>query len=319
MLQEMSMPAKAMLFGEFGALSGAPAVACTFFSHAFLVRCQLQAKCNLHSFTIRSSFYSNNKSSSSDPFFQNLLFPWQNEIYNQHLLIDVEKSFPSHLGFGSSSALIASISLLLWRTFFPQDDPLSSALFWEKVYQSLKLTQGSASGYDVAVQLHASQHRNESGFALWQFRKSSPKPLVKQLLISNSEVKKYGCFVKTNLYSCTKKVVTSFLKDEQKSFWATQHAAIAQRFLENPCSENLHSLFALSKDLALKQGLFPLENAEFKSLFSTLEAQHISFKSMGSGHGDCLWVLANRQTLIEKCGISVHDIPFAFEDIINHV
>jgi hypothetical protein len=36
---------------------------------------------------------------------------------------------------------------------------------------------------------------------------------------------------------------------------------------------------------------------------------------MGAGHGDCLWVLLNKNKLKTECQISESDIPFAFETV----
>lgn len=312
-----SLPAKAMLFGEFGVLFGFPAVACAFLPPHFSIRTDLLDACSPgKKILIESPFYPSGFS-DDDPFFLNLIQPWQDCLAGKTLKIQILSSFSPALGFGSSSALIAGVSQGLWKIFYPEKtDFLKQRLFWEKVRMSLKQIQGAGSGYDIGVQLYAGQQTRQNQISFWKYENQPHHsvPLVQEILIERDVFSKYGCFLKTHIYSDTQRQITDFQKKQDKETSARDHAHVVGKFLTDFSLENLKNLMDKSRKIALAQHLFPFHNSGFQSLYQHLEENQIPFKTMGSGNGDCLWVLANRKKLIEKGLISSDDIAFAFED-----
>lgn len=309
------IPAKSLLFGEFGVLSGFPAIACTFFEPHFLFQIEiLDAKNAKEKVIIQSPFYKSNQV-CNDPFFLNLIRPWEDFLKNKTLFIEIKSSFSSSLGFGSSSAIIAGVSKTLWQFFYPEKkDFLNHDLFWLKIRKSIESIQGAGSGYDVAVQLCASQSDHKKNLSVWKYASSEYTPLIKQHEIPKEILNQYGCFIKTGVYSSTKTALKKFNQVHNKETFSKQHGDLALKFLDDSSLENVKSLMNQSKKLAISQNILPFQDAYFKSLFYKLEQNQIPFKTMGSGSGDCLWVLADRKKLIEKCLISSQDIAFAFED-----
>ncbi len=326
----LSIPAKALLFGEYGVLSGGKAIAVTFFSECFQIIIHIQKTNGDESIVINSDFFpnkfiqfpqsylSNEIISNCDSnvfFFINLLKPWKEVLKPYKLKIHIEKSYSPSLGFGSSSALIAGISKGLWQLIYQNEGFLKHPSFWKKIRESIKNIQGNGSGYDVATQLIASQDSQlNQKMNLWivQNIKESDIPSFKKF-IPNENISNYGCFISTNIYSDTSKAIKKFQNKKNKFDFATQHSDLADWFLTNHSLEHLKVGMEKSLKIANGQGIVPMENKKFNHLLSILNSQNIPYKTMGAGGGDCLWVLANKKTLTLKCNIPEIDIPFAFE------
>lgn len=326
----LSIPAKALLFGEYGVLYGGKAIAVTFFSNCFHISIKIQKITEDETVTVQSEFFprkfiqfpihelSNNSFSKNDTnifFFGNLLRPWKKVLKSCKLEIYIEKSYPPALGFGSSSALIAGVSRGLWELIYQNKEYLNSPLFWKNIRDSIKNIQGNGSGYDVAVQLAASQNNpldNKTKLWIFQNKKESPIPSI-QSFIPNEDISKYGCFLSTNIYSNTTQAIKMFQNEKNKLDFAKKHTSLANWFLLNHSVEDLKIGMEKSLKIANQQRILPTNIEKFNRLLSILATQHISYKTMGAGHGDCLWVLTSRKKLAEECHIPETDIPFSFE------
>ncbi|WP_397601310.1 hypothetical protein [Silvanigrella sp.] len=326
----LCIPAKAILFGEYGVLYGGKAVAVTFFDPCFKISIKIKRFEDNSSIKIKSDFFSNqiiqfsihdnNEIIKNDPnilFFSNLIKPWSSYLENCELNIEIQKSFSPSLGFGSSSALIAGISAGLWQLIFQNKEYLNQIEFWNNVKQSIQNIQGGGSGYDVAVQLAAIE-KNEidknTNFWIFQNKMNSIIPNI-HAFEPNISLNNLGCFISTNIYSNTTKALHKFQNDKEKLRYANRHSEICESFLELNTMNNLQILMKKSLEIAHSQKILPIQNKKFNDLISTFNSKQISYKTMGAGHGDCLWVLLNKNKLKTECQISESDIPFAFETV----
>jgi mevalonate kinase len=326
----LSIPAKALLFGEYGVLYGGKAIAVTFFSNYFHISIKIQKIANDESISIKSDFFPNKliqfsqnhlsndfmyKNDANVFFFVNLLKPWKELLKPYKLEIHIEKSYSPSLGFGSSSALIAGISRGLWQLIYQNEEYLNHPLFWKNIRDSIKNIQGKGSGYDVAVQLAASQSNQlDKNLNLWIFqnKKGSEIPTIEKIT-HNKNISDYGCFLSTNIYSDTTKAIKKFQNEKNKLIYAKQHSDLADWFLINHSLEHLKIGMERSLKIAKEQGIIPINNEKFNKLLSILNSQNVPYKTMGAGHGDCLWILTNKKKLTMECHIPEADIPFAFE------
>ncbi len=322
------IPAKGMLFGEYGVLQNYPAVAVTFYEKKILIRTHISPSKNTNFILIKSSFFERGyitfsleeKQDKDNKFFYNLFFPWKKFLAGFDLSIEILESFLPSLGFGSSSAIIAGISVSLYEYFYKSKSYLDSQSFWELIRSSLFHIQGGGSGYDVGVQVASILIRNndtvedKNGFNCWSFenQSSSSVPLIKKLNIPIDILKNYGCFLKTNIYSNTQKALAKHFTSEEKNYFAQQQGILSQQFIHDPSLQNLQILMQQSRKLAKAQGLFP-EEENFQNIVKKLHG--IPYKSMGAGFGDCLWVLCSKAKLIEDLNFFKEDVAFAFEEI----
>lgn len=323
------IPAKALLFGEYGVLYGGKAIAVTFFNYCFLISIKIYKLNSENNVTIHSDFFPNKtlqfsqsdlnseilKSETNIFFFVNLLKPWKEVLKPYKIEIHIEKSYSPSLGFGSSSALIAGISRGLWQLIYQNEEYINHSLFWKYIRNSIKNIQGDGSGYDVSVQLAASQNdKLNKKISLWAFQNQEENdiPAIKNFY-PNENISNYGCFLSTNIYSDTAKAIHTFHNETNKLNFAKKHSELADWFIINHSIKNLKIGMKKSLQIALEQKIIPTGNIKFNNLLSTLHSQKIPYKSMGAGHGDCLWVLTNKKNLMEKCHIPEADIPFAFE------
>jgi mevalonate kinase len=324
-------PAKALLFGEYGVLLGGKAIVVTFFDFYFHISLTLKQQHHLNSIVVKSKFFENEiiqfsltslssfntiKDNKNLFFFYQLLQPWQKHLNHYQLEIEILQSYSPTLGFGSSSAIIASISKGLWQLFYNNTENfLESSVFWTKVRQSLFNIQTSGSCYDIAVQLAASQEniaKQKSKLWLFQNQKNSCVPKIEAFSI-NLPIKKLGCFVATQIYSETTHALKIFNQDAKKLDYATKHSALADKFQGCKNLQDVAALLDNSLALSTEQNIIPKNNSHLNSTIYVLNENKISFKTMGAGHGDCLWVLASRESLIKKCLIDANCIPFSFE------
>jgi mevalonate kinase len=316
LLKQYKVPAKAMLFGEYGVLNFFPAVGLTFYDQSFEVAVRalpVENEQDQYKVLVTSDFFPDGKLSFSlnddhqDNFFYSLLFPWKKHLKHYSLEINILKSFPTNLGFGSSSALITSISLYLFEFFYHKSPTKNNQTLWSFMRQSLSLTQGKGSGYDIGVQL-AGLLEVEQKRCVWSYENqtNSPVPIIKKLMVHEQDFKSFGCFLKTNIYADTKKIL-SLHGDDKKKF-ALMHGQIAKEFLDNFSIHTLHKLVPKAKLVGEAQGLFP-QTDHFQKLMEKLKG--LAFKTMGSGHGDCLWVLASKSQLLQR-GFTEEDIAYSF-------
>ncbi|KAB8031815.1 mevalonate kinase family protein [Fluviispira multicolorata] len=327
------VPAKAMLLGEYGVLYGGKAIACTFFEHYFLIHIQAQSTQSKASTQIISSFFKNNfiefendeiinsEKTSDINFFKNLLKPWKNHLKSINLSIEIEKSFSPSLGFGSSSALIAGISKSLWKLFFKDISYLNNEIFWNYIRTSLKEIQGNGSGYDIAVQLAASHEnilQNNIQFWIFQNQENNSVPIIDRFILKD-KIENYGFFLATQMYSDTSKVIKDFQSQAKKEEFALKHTSLANEFIINSNIEHTYKLMELSRKIAQEQGLIPQNNDNLNKIINQLNKLNIPYKTMGAGHGDCLWVLYNKNTFLKHLKIQKLEIPFVFHNLGNSI
>lgn len=319
--------AKALLFGEYAALYGFPAAVVTFPQQQLAVRVTLESQASLAQGTPAIQIFSDwfpqghinftnlqQQPCAQERFFWALLKPWEPYLGNLSLRIDVLSAFPPHLGFGSSSALVAGVSLGLWEFLEPQRAGslvLAQAPFWALVEASLQGIQGQASGYDVAAQLAALVF-GKQGVCCWRFQKRSPIPLIEPWPIDPRVLEQYGCFVSTHVYSNTAQALSCHANSIKKEEFVRQQDMLCQQFFSDGSVDNVLQLMQHSQALCRDYGLFP-------PALDPLVAQlgGLAFKSMGAGMGDCLWVLAPAKTLVRQHAIPPQDIAFSFLHISN--
>ncbi|WGL59098.1 hypothetical protein QEJ31_11260 [Pigmentibacter sp. JX0631] len=308
------------------------AVAVTFDQYYFQFKIKVSSNIeHTSSIKIESSFFSSNfvqfsckeleqNSTIADKktlFFIQLLQPWKQFIQNRNIEISILNSFSPSLGFGSSSAIIAGISAA-FNTIFLNDTPIfSNPILWKNIRQSIKNIQGKGSGYDVAIQLaHYLIEEKKDRTEFWTFQNqiNSEIPNVTKFNLID-DIKLYGCFLKTNIYSDTKKAIHIFSQNSKKEDYAASHTKLAEHFIAEPTLKNLNYLMEESFLIANKQNILPLNIESFNNLTQQLKAFNIKFKTMGAGHGDCLWVLSSPENLIKNCNILKNDIVFAFSKV----
>ena len=187
----VTVPAKAMLWGEYGVLLGGPAVVLSLPKYQCV--CDLIATPNptdrqnshrdycdgdeahTHNssdsivFSVFSDFLKGgslqlhfsdlcnaeplrNDASRDFLFFAGICSPWKEVFKKWHITVNVTQSFPPSLGFGSSSALLAALHRTFARLAYGTPEFVHKNVFWERAFESLKKIQGGGSGYDVAVQ-----------------------------------------------------------------------------------------------------------------------------------------------------------------------
>ncbi|MDR0406891.1 MAG: hypothetical protein LBH38_02295 [Holosporales bacterium] len=287
-----SMPGKALLFGEYGLLLGLPGVAVTFSDFRVEVSCTVQGTDTSPVIRVHSAFLKEKilivDSFEGADFFQGVLAPYEDVLIKlrknkKDLTIAVEKSFPPHLGFGSSSALLASIHAFLFG-YLCNDPPLASSLFFQRLRESLNRIQGTGSGYDATLQLAA---KDLSSPQLWMYKRTHDAVLPEFCPITVQHAPQehvhFGTILGTYLYAETKAALKKF--SEEKCFsHARAHGALAESFLKDPNVAHLSPLIAQAHSIQQQQGILP-----DMDLIQNLRQENIPFKSLGAGFGDCLW------------------------------
>lgn len=344
MYLNLKVPAKALLFGEYGVLYDGKALVCLLPNMFFDIGIDVVRHAEDDGFhnthvVVKSDFFENGlhefvlNNSTLDAcrakeekkgslFFERILLPWSEHLQNCKLVITIHQSFPMDLGFGSSSAIIAAISYALFVFVNNCQPDIENEFLWKKIRGSLREIQSMASGYDVGVQLAGVIPRLDRGiqpqpsFWIYQNQKNTRVPNIKPWTLPSAPLsddgigiaKEWGCFVKTNVYSDTAKAVKKFSEytEAEKSFFVDEHKKIAETFLSAPHRDSLVACMNQSVELAKKQGIL----ADIP-LVKHLEKHHIPFKTMGSGHGDCLWV-ASKKILRDSSIVSENDIVFDF-------
>lgn len=315
--KKMRVPAKAMLFGEYGVLAYFPAIAVTFYNYFFDIDVEITPNgSRITNVRVNSLFFKrgdivfsfDKEPDDESEFFYKLFLPWKDRLLGLNITVDIRKSFPSNLGFGSSSAIIAAVCMALYEYLYGMENILYESQFWDFVRQSLFQIQGEGSAYDIGVQLAAIM-KNDSSLQVWKFQNQviTTVPLIEQLKIPLDILKQYGCFVKTYIYANTQKILNNFINSKDKNEITVLNGESALHFLQKYTIENIKKLMNKSHNIMAVP-------EEMELIYSKLYG--IPFKPMGAGLGDCLWVLSTKKQLMLN-GFKEEDIAFAFEDLTD--
>jgi mevalonate kinase len=287
------IPAKVLLFGEYGILSHYLGVAVTLPKYQYHLTISTE-KLSEVPWQDESDLGQENTHKLQQFISQiQSLYP-QKEVYGL-----IHKPFPKDGGFGNSSALLYAVHDFLFRETYPDKDPLKDPFFWEAIFKALLSVQGGGSGYDVAIQAHHCQiDRELKGKIplLWTYTKTSSIPLVQ----CQGSYQVPGYLLPTGIYSSTAKALKIFRQEktqDQKDFYALEQNKLAQRFMnlwdQNLLDESqLKTLMNDSLTLAKTQGI-----ASFLEQDKSLP---FPFKTLGSGYGDMLWILTSKDDVFWK-------------------
>ncbi|NBX15895.1 MAG: hypothetical protein EBR09_00865 [Proteobacteria bacterium] len=327
----VKVPAKAMLFGEYGVLRGGAAVTAILPAHSFRVGFTLTdahetADCGIE---FESALFSESVVVQAELLGNPECFPansdhrklccyvtgFADRLKNKKLKVRVLESYSPALGFGSSSALIVAFQRALGYFFNTPENDVTP----QNLYRSLLNLQGKGSGYDVAAQSWAvAQDQTDSprvtyfrntGFAGGEF-----VPEVNQIPVSLSELKKLGCFVRTGVLSDTTAILKQTSQLQNLNEFCALQSECASRFLSMPTAENAAELCRRSAVSAQQAGLLP-ESADVIDFVRALEQENIAWKTMGAGHGDCLWVVESGrriEEILRRTDSKALSISFAF-------
>ncbi len=324
------VPAKAMLFGEYGVMLGGPAVVMTLSQESFVLAGSWQKATRLEmgsaekdpiALRFSSDFFERELQvplswlqpdgggeaacTKEEQFVLRVLqacsqvFPVPTLQDGRELHLRVVQSFSPSLGFGSSSALIAGIVHLFAALVGEKASSIRSA--WPLLIAALRRAQGRGSGYDVAVQYVAAQWLNGPAEQLdlkpqlWVFRPCAQGdvPGLKQL--ENEHFwSRCGYFVPSNQWAPTAKILREQAKADLDHY-GPLHAALA----EEAC--DVLGQTDLWEDLD-QHPLAPLMDASLALARSQGIADHVdalkledrnvvALKTMGAGCGDSVWVL----------------------------
>ena len=269
----------------------------------------------------------------NEQFFSALFAPFAFELSRlfqqgfSGLRIEVRRAFSPALGLGSSSALIAAVHTACRHL-------LGLPFDWSKALRSLHLVQGKGSGYDVAVQMAArsfsQQHKASQGIAgqqnqLWKFDPGQPRQEEVSTWAQPQTCplpwKEMGVLLESGVYSNTalalessgsgsfessETLESSKTAKQGSARFAAEHAHIAADFLNLQSSNDLACLMKRSLDVAFLQGIVCQDASPLGRFVSFLKHLGYPFKSMGAGHGDCFWVLAQTSDL--KFSNAVHPL-----------
>lgn len=294
----LQLPAKALLFGEYGLLKGLPGVVVTLPEHSCVFEWEWTPRQDVP-LVVESEFFKSGKiqlassleaQNAESRFFAAIVAPYRDIFSSASLRFKVTQAFSPSLGFGSSSAILAALHCILFEKTFSK--PISTALtdvcFWERVRTALDLAQNGGSGYDVAVQLAAAEKKQ---VAVWKYQWNPSRSVVPE--IEEIEFVPRGIIVSSGVYSDTKRAICAFAKDERKDFFAARHGQVAAQFLASLSRSDLVPLVNKSADIAFEQGLFAEENVS--KLTQLLRSHGIPHKSLGAGCGDTFWLLCNHE------------------------
>lgn len=338
------VPAKALLFGEYGLLFGKTGVVAVLPQPVFDLRVTLAPGEGVE---VRSAFFPAGRiffalgKEEADPatrLLRGALWPFAGALQGVRAIIDVERAFPPDLGLGSSSALIAAIHFCLERLLATQLES-GAAVRWRRLQESLEQGQGGGSGYDVWTQFHAaSVIDGEAAVADGEAMEQRPELRISTFVrpaadvprnalsaagvprnarLANAEALRaeLGILVRSGSYSCT---ATALQTHGGSEAFAMAHARIAEAASALPWTpDRLKSWFQESRAVAHAQGILPRaaelpESEAFAILLRWLEGAGVEYKSMGAGGGDCLWALCRRDALPPELRCRV---AFAFEDV----
>jgi len=309
----VNVPAKAMLWGEYGVLLGGAAVVATLPNYRF--RCEFEffprEESKRSAFSIESNFFDGGEiflsleevrseaapASEKLQFFWGIAHCWLDLFENFSITLRVLESFSPSLGCGSSSALVAACSRAFCRMDSNEYSNWLKLEFWRRLRETLKLTQGGGSGYDVMVQCASLSFSNdidkERGIIeFWKYRCNAELPVLSSVSFSN--YKQFGVLLASGVYHKTAKV---FSDSENREAWSYAHAMLAERVLSGEA--DLSTLMTVSRNISTEQGLMGLDNSKFAKLCAKLNELGVPWKTMGAGYGDCVWIAAPGETLCD--------------------
>lgn len=340
--KSFNFPAKTLLFGEYGLLEGGVGVAVTLPAFRFEFEVSVtEARDNLPALSIESDYFGSQGLAFTSDELRRLASP---ELWNVIEVCDLEtvvkldhaslpkgsalfvgallsyldvmptcavrvkvtKAFPSSLGFGSSSALLAGLHLAMFEFATGRSASVTDARFWRRLHIALRLIQGGGSAYDVACQIAAAALPSDRA---WKYvlPKGAFVPQLKQLELDLST---FGSILETGEYSDTASHVA---KARTQQNFGERHAALSARFLASPSASALPSLFESSRAIAREQGLFETGSGKTQALCQELEKCDIPFKTLGAGKGDCLWTLADKSELAARAWASLARVVYDFK------
>lgn len=338
----ISVPGKALLFGEYGVMQGGSAVAVSLPQYRMdvefsFMRSEGEIKHSLESdyfpqpVTILHDQIAMHLNSNQDSEERNLacyLSSYVNKLDRCCVQAEVTRSFSPSLGFGSSSALLSAFGIALYQRWSVKsaEEILEDKTFWQNLFDSLVMLQRRGSGYDIALQSWCSIRETaqcKSGAFAFRNVAYEPRctpqqfePLISRLQIPEEEYQSLGCFVETGVRSETRIVLRDMENKYGISDFCEKQSAIASLFIENPCLKTAQTLCREASDLSKAMGLLPT-NLKLNHFVNECDKYGISWKTMGAGFGDCLWVLAERsciESLAKRIDASELKVRFAFED-----
>jgi len=341
-LRAISVPGKALLFGEYGVMRGGDAVVVTLPEFRMALDFSFASGEEDASHQFASDFLSGSihlKSNQIEEFlaletnderrnFACYLSGFRAHLVGVSVAAEVVASFSPSLGFGSSSALLACFHIALAEQFFAQSGMAQVGIdkYWQRLFDSLLRLQGRGSGYDVAVQVWSALHfPTQSHARVLQFKNkgyssalnlNSFEPEISSLSIGQTELRRLGCFVETGVRSDTRSVLKNTLRKELPERFFEAQTALARQFLQDPTSLRAAQLCREAAALALRADLLP-QTSEIQNFVAACERAEIPWKTMGAGHGDCLWVMATRSeidAIIAQISASRMKVSFAFEE-----
>lgn len=318
----VSVPAKAMLFGEYGVLRGGGAVTALLETHTMelefkLSHLSLGEECGVlfesdylnAPLRIPASKLQSLLQSESDSEQRNLAcyVAGFEELLSQNCLsAQVVESFSPQLGFGTSSALLVAFqtalerfaaNLLHWQTDTSQN------LYWDRLYRALHLLQKKGSGYDVATQSWALNQARSSAVRVAFFKNNALggrgfSPLISEVPVPTVELNQLGCFVQTGVRSDTRRVLQATSASQKLDEFCALQASWAEDFVAHPTALNAARLCRESSVWARNLGLLA-QSEDVLRFVDACDARGIPWKTMGAGHGDCLWVIASKEKICE--------------------
>lgn len=339
----VSVPGKALLFGEYGVMRGGEAVAVCLPNFKMSVDFSFTEAKAEPLYSLASDYLRRTIVVQQSKLGQFLESAEANEERNLACYLSgfseflqcvtlsakVSREFAPSLGFGSSSALLSAFHIALAERFFSSNlaAQLSNSEFWRPLYTSLmSLQEGRGSGYDVALQTWAALNcKQEFAPTVLRFRDAAYgqageravfSPEISVVPMSATELGHMGCFVESGVRSETRRVLQNMEKGKIESGFYEQQKSFAKRFLAEPMLDNAMRLCREASFLALSYGLLPATYS-LQSFTRRCDSLGIAWKTMGAGYGDCLWVIANRmhvESIIREIAAPEMIVQFAFED-----
>jgi hypothetical protein len=270
---QIRIPAKAMLFGEYGVLRGGPALVATLVEPHFEITAELVSSPAVSSpklgvalefssdyfeqplqFDARAQQLSGD-SGAAALFIEKCLNVLVSEMHawskaDLVLRIKVTQAFASELGLGSSSAIVAGLVWLShWAACHAATDgianrhlyqPRSFDLAWPQLHGCVLAAQGKGSGYDVAVQYAALEVLDSSIQAspgLWFFQPAGIPVLER--IVNARFWQNAGYLLPSGVAAATGAILSTLSGGAAADGYARQHADIAHEAIRRMRDESL--------------------------------------------------------------------------------